>query len=144
MNDVDFKQALADAGIPTTEAGLRQNLSVGVAYLEAWLRGAGCVPLHHLMEDAATAEISRTQVWQWLRHRAEVTLDNGEKRALDADWMGMLLQVQIVRILDQLGPNAFHRGHYAAAARIFSEAVTAPQLPDFITVQAYPLLNALE
>src|SRR5690606_19195608 len=61
--------------VPTgtrTEAGLRQNLNVGVLYLEAWLRGSGCVPLYNLMEDAATAEISRTQVWQWLHHKASL------------------------------------------------------------------------
>jgi malate synthase len=57
---------------PRTEAGLRHNVRVGVQYLEAWLRGQGCVPLYDLMEDAATAEISRSQVWQWLRHGAEV------------------------------------------------------------------------
>ena len=60
---------------PRTEAALRNNISVGVQYLEAWLGGLGCVPLHSLMEDAATAEISRTQVWQWLRHGA--ALDGG-------------------------------------------------------------------
>src|SRR4030095_15444483 len=59
--------------VPTgsrTEAGLRHNIRVGVQYLESWLRGLGCVPLYHLMEDAATAEISRTQVWQWIHHGA--------------------------------------------------------------------------
>jgi malate synthase len=127
-----------------TEAGLKDNIAVAITYLAHWLSGRGAVPINNLMEDASTVEICRAQVWQWLRHRAEVTLDSGEARVLDADWMGTLLQAEIVRILDQLGPNAFHRGHYASAARIFSEAVTAPQLPDFITVQAYPLLNALE
>src|SRR6185503_6363503 len=64
--------------VPTgtrTEEALRHNVRVGVQYIEAWLRGSGCVPLYHLMEDAATAEISRAQVWQWLRHQA--TLDDG-------------------------------------------------------------------
>ena len=56
---------------PITEAGLRQNISVGISYIEAWLRGIGCVPLFNLMEDAATAEISRAQVWQWVRHRPD-------------------------------------------------------------------------
>ncbi len=60
-----------------TEAGLRQNLNVGIGYIEAWLRGTGCVPLYHLMEDAATAEISRAQVWQWIRHSAK--LEDGRK-----------------------------------------------------------------
>src|SRR5436309_12790866 len=55
-----------------TEAGLRQNLNVGIGYIEAWLRGTGCVPLYNLMEDAATAEISRAQIWQWIRHNAKL------------------------------------------------------------------------
>lgn len=126
-----------------TEAGLRGNISVAIAYLAGWLSGKGAVPINNLMEDASTVEICRAQVWQWLRHRAEVICADGTRR-LDADWLGELVQAEIVTILDRLGPNGFHRGHYASAARIFHEAVTAPQLPEFITVQAYALLNALD
>ena len=127
-----------------TEAGLKSNIAVAITYLAHWLSGRGAVAINNLMEDASTVEICRAQVWQWIRHRAEVTLDSGEQRPLDAEWLGTLLQTEIVTLLDRLGPNAFHRGHYASAARIFHESVTAAQLPDFITVQAYALLNALE
>ena len=59
-----------------TEDGLRQNISIGIQYIEAWLSGNGCVPIHNLMEDAATAEISRSQLWQWIHHRAKTTDSN--------------------------------------------------------------------
>ena len=127
-----------------TEAGVRSNISVAIAYLAGWLSGRGAVPIHHLMEDASTVEICRAQVWQWIRHRAEVQLPEGGTRRLDSEWVGELVQAEIVAILDRLGPNGFHRGHYASAARIVHESIVAPQLPDFITVQAYALLNALD
>ena len=127
-----------------TDAGVRSNISVAIAYLANWLSGQGSVAINNLMEDASTVEICRAQVWQWIRHRSEATLDNGDKRQVDAEWLGELVQAEIVAILDRLGPNGFHRGHYASAARIFHEAATAAQLPDFITVQAYALLNALD
>ncbi|KGJ03086.1 malate synthase [Paracoccus halophilus] len=127
-----------------TEAGLTTNISVAIEYLANWLQGRGAVPINNQMEDAATAEISRAQLWQWLRHGATVTLESGEERLFSAEWLGELVQAEIVRILERLGPNGFHRGHYASAARIVQEAVTAPVLPDFITVQAYDVLNALD
>ena len=96
-----------------------------------------------MMEDAATAEISRAQLWQWLRHGATVTMDDGSERLFTAEWLGELIQNEIVAILTRLGPNGFHRGHYASAARIVQEAVTAPTLPDFITTPAKDVLNAL-
>ena len=127
-----------------TEAGVRSNISVAITYLANWLSGHGSVAINNLMEDASTVEICRAQVWQWIRHRADVVTDGGGQRRLDAEWLGELVQAEIVAILERLGPNGFHRGHYASAARIFHEAATAPQLPDFITVQAYALLNALD
>ena len=127
-----------------TERGVRANIAVAITYLAGWLSGKGSVPINHLMEDTSTAEICRAQVWQWQRHRAEVQLSGGSQRKLDADWLGELVQDEIVALLDRLGPNGFHRGHYASAARIVLEAITAPQLPDFMTVQATSLLNALD
>lgn len=126
-----------------TEAGLRLNIEVAVEYLAQWLQGRGAVPIHGMMEDAATAEISRAQLWQWIRHGAEVETASGP-RPLTAAWLGELMQQEIVRILDRLGPNGFHRGHYASAARIVQEAATAEILPDFITTPAYAVLNALD
>ncbi|MBP6678024.1 MAG: malate synthase A, partial [Paracoccus sp.] len=127
-----------------TEAGVQTNISVAIEYLANWLSGRGAVPIHNMMEDAATAEISRAQLWQWLRHGATVTLGNGEERLFTTDWLGELIQAEIVAILTRLGPNGFHRGHYASAARIVQEAVTAQTLPDFITTPAYDVLNALD
>lgn len=122
-----------------TEAGLRSNITVSIEYLAQWLCGRGAVPIGHMIEDASTLEICRAQVWQWLRHGVVV-----EGRRLDAAWLGELVQDEIVAVLERLGPNGFHRGHYAAAARIFHEAVLAADLPDFVTRLAYPLLNALD
>ncbi len=127
-----------------TEAGVKTNIAVAIEYLANWLSGRGAVAINNQMEDAATAEISRAQVWQWRRHGAEVVLADGDTCRLDAVWLGALVQAEIVTLLDRLGPNAFHRGHYASAARIFLEAVTAEELPDFITLPAYTLLNALD
>lgn len=127
-----------------TEAGVKENLSVAIEYMAGWLSGRGAVPINNHMEDASTVEICRAQLWHWMRHRAEVTRADGSARRLDADWLGELVQAEIVAVLDRLGPNGFHRGHYASAARIVHEAITAPQLPDFITTQAYALLNALD
>jgi len=127
-----------------TEAGVKTNISVAIEYLANWLSGRGAVPIHNLMEDAATAEISRAQLWQWRRHGATVELSDGDTTRLTAEWLGALIQQEIVAILTRLGPGGFHRGHYASAARIVHEAVTAEVLPDFITAPAYDVLNALD
>jgi len=116
-----------------TEAGLRQNLSVGVAYLEAWLRGSGCVPLHHLMEDAATAEISRTQVWQWLRHGAR--LDDG--RLVEAPLVRAVLAEELRALRAELGEERWAGGRFELAAQIFEQLLLQPELADFLTLSAY-------
>ena len=127
-----------------TEAGVTTNIAVAMEYLAQWLSGRGAVPINNQMEDAATAEISRAQLWQWQRHGAMVTLPNGDLRRLTKEWLGEMVQAEIVRILERLGPHGFHRGHYASAARILLEAATADTLPDFITLPAYDVLNALD
>ena len=119
--------------VPTgkrTEAGLRHSVRVALGYLEAWLRGVGCVPLHHLMEDAATAEISRAQVWQWQHHGAK--LDDG--RVVDA----ALVRRIIAEELAAMGPGPHNQ--LAKAGALFSEWSTAPELADFLTLSAYPQL----
>jgi malate synthase len=119
--------------VPTgkrTEAGLRHSVRVALGYLEAWLRGVGCVPLHHLMEDAATAEISRAQVWQWQHHGAR--LDDG--RVVDA----ALVRQVIAEELAAMGPSPHNQ--LAKAGALFAEWSTAPELADFLTLSAYPQL----
>ncbi len=121
---------------PITEAGLRQNLDVGVLYLAAWLRGNGCVPIYNLMEDAATAEISRTQVWQWLRHSA--VLEDG--RTLDAALFRQVLREGLDKIRGEVGDELFELGRYALAGELFERLITAPELEEFLTLAAYPYI----
>jgi len=127
---------LALPGGAITEAGLRLNVDVGLRYLAAWLSGTGCVPLDNLMEDAATAEISRTQVWQWIHHGARLIDGRPVTAALYRS-----VQAEVVeRLRARLGDGAFEAGRYPAAAALFDRLITAPQLPDFLTLPAYEAL----
>ncbi len=111
-----------------TEAGLRRNIDVGLQYLEAWLRGVGCVPIYNLMEDAATAEICRAQVWQWVKHGCR--LDDG--RVVTAEMVRKATSEQLTK----LGADKF-----AKAGRIFEEMMTAVEFPEFLTLAAYGSLE---
>jgi malate synthase len=119
---------------PITEAGLRQNINIGLGYIEAWLRGTGCVPLYNLMEDAATAEISRAQVWQWLRHGAR--LEDG--RMMDLELYRSVLEEELAQLMarDDAGER-----RWADAASLFSELVEAPAFVDFLTLPAYAMVD---
>ncbi|MBK8940142.1 MAG: malate synthase A [Polyangiaceae bacterium] len=120
---------------PRTEAGLRHNVRVGVQYLEAWLRGQGCVPLYDLMEDAATAEISRSQVWQWLRHGAEV---DGER--LTTPRFRTLLAEEMQKLEAALPPERAQGSRLHEARVLFDRLSTSEVLADFLTLEAYDLL----
>jgi malate synthase len=115
-------------------AGLRQNLNVGIGYIEAWLRGTGCVPLYHLMEDAATAEISRAQIWQWIRHGAK--FDDG--RTIDAALCCAVLDEE----LEKLRESASGGGRHEDAAKLFRKLIEAPTFPEFLTLPAYDMITA--
>jgi malate synthase len=119
-----------------TEAGLRQNINVALQYVEAWLGGLGCVPIFNLMEDTATAEISRSQLWQWIRHGAQ--LEDG--RAIDVPLFREILMQEFEGLRTLNGEARFQSGHYEQAARLIDELVTAPTLTDFLTIPAYDLL----
>ena len=121
-----------------SEAGLRQNLNVGVGYIEAWLRGSGCVPLYHLMEDAATAEISRAQIWQWIRHGARLD----DRRTIDAALCRAILDEELSKLRGLAGEAAYRHGRYADAARLFRDLIEAPEFPEFLTIPAYDLIVA--
>jgi malate synthase len=120
-----------------TDAGIRTNLSVGILYLEAWLGGLGCVPLYNLMEDAATAEISRAQLWQWL-HRGG-RLEDG--RAITPDHYESLLGEVIAQIESEVGMDRYSHGHYRTAAHLFMDMVRSQELAEFLTLPAYELLK---
>lgn len=108
-----------------TEEGLRRNINIGLLYLKAWLAGNGCVPIHNLMEDAATAEISRAQLWQWRRHKAK--LDDG--RVIDDNFMHEMLMDEAAKLdADK---------YTSAAAGMFAGMVMGEQLDDFLTTKAY-------
>lgn len=119
-----------------TEAGLRLNINVGILYLESWLRGQGAAALYHLMEDAATAEISRTQVWQWIHSRA--MLDDG--RLVTFALYEALRDEELVNIKAYVGPDAFANGCFAAAVTLFDQLVGDPDFTEFLTLPAYSLL----
>ena len=122
-----------------TEAGLRENIRVGVQYIEAWLRGSGAVPLYHMMEDAATAEISRTQLWQWIRHAA--SLDDG--RTVTRELVARIVDEELVRIGAEIGVERLRTGRFADAVKLFLALVEARELAEFLTLAAYPLLEDL-
>jgi malate synthase len=122
-----------------TEDGIRTNIRIGIQYLEAWLRGKGSVPLYNLMEDAATAEICRAQLWQWIRHKA-VMDDGGRVSEL---LVKTLLKKELDSLSQTLGEK-FHQGQYLLASEIFGRLITAEQFPEFLTNVAYEHLLSLE
>ncbi|MFM0501791.1 malate synthase A [Paraburkholderia caffeinilytica] len=116
---------------PITEAGLRNNINVGIHYLGAWLAGNGCVPIHNLMEDAATAEISRSQVWQWIRS-PKGKLDDGRK--VTAELVRNLTGEELDKVKEEVGGDT---KPYDRAAQIFEEMSTSEQFTDFLTLPLY-------
>jgi len=115
-----------------TEAGLRLNVRVGIQYLEAWLRGNGCVPLYNLMEDAATAEISRAQVWQWIKHGVDV----GGSPVTSAR-LATVIDDEMKTIAAEVGDARFSGGKFPLARQLFESISTADTLEDFLTLPAY-------
>lgn len=135
---VTAKELLAVPEGQITEAGLRTNISVGVQYIEAWLRGSGAVPIHNLMEDAATAEISRAQVWQWIRHPKGVLADG---RKVTIQLVQQLLAEELVVIKESIGEEAYAAGKFIEASKLFDELVTSEQFEEFLTIPGYNLLT---
>jgi malate synthase len=119
-----------------TEAGVRHNMRVGIQYLAAWLDGSGCVPLYHLMEDAATAEICRAQLWQWVHHKARTV----EGDTLTADRILATLAEELSGIRARVGEDVFAKLPYAKAANLFGAMVTRDVFDEFLTLPAYDLL----
>ncbi len=124
-----------------TESGIRTNISVGVQYTAAWLCGRGAVPIHNLMEDAATAEISRTQIWQWLRHKATALMADGSSAKVNSDLIDRLFKEELASLKEEMGSEAYIAGRVPEAAKIFEKASTAVDLPEFLTLPAYDILE---
>ena len=119
-----------------TESGLRQNIRVGIQYIEAWLRGRGAVPLYDLMEDAATAEISRAQVWQWLYHRAKLA----DGREVTPDLFRNILTDEMAKVRQSIGPTNYDSGRFPEAIQLFTDMSLALEFEEFLTVPAYRLI----
>ena len=122
---------------PITEKGLRLNINVAIQYIGAWLAGQGAVPIFNLMEDAATAEISRSQVWQWIRSPKGV-LDDGRK--VTKEMVAAMIPEELAKIRSLLG-TAFGAGKYDDAAKIFSDLVDNDTFVEFLTLPAYERID---
>lgn len=133
---ITAEQLLAPCEGERTEEGMRANIRVAVQYIEAWISGNGCVPIYGLMEDAATAEISRTSIWQWIHHQK--TLSNG-KPVTKALFRQMLAE-ELMVVQDELGEHRFSSGRFDEAARLMEQITTSDELVDFLTLPGYRLL----
>ncbi|MBK8987021.1 MAG: malate synthase A [Chloroflexi bacterium] len=121
-----------------TEEGLRTNIDVGILYMAAWLDGNGCVPIYNLMEDAATAEISRSQLWQWVNNDNAVLTDG---RSVNKDLYRAVAPSVLADIKARVGDAAFAQGKYTLAAELFEKLITDDHFTDFLTLTAYEYLN---
>ena len=116
-----------------TEKGLRDNIKVGLQYVEAWLLGNGCVPLYNLMEDAATAEISRAQLWQWLNHECE--LENGT--LITVELLNKIFEEEMNEIQNEIGTERFKKGKFDLALKLFKNMIFKDDFDEFLTLPAY-------
>jgi malate synthase len=121
-----------------TETGVRTNIDVGIQYLAAWLDGNGCVPIYNLMEDAATAEISRSQLWQWVNNEKAVLSDG---RAITPTLIHQLLSDVLDDIKRQVGAAQYQTGKYQQASHLFTRLVTGKEFTEFLTLPAYEILD---
>jgi len=136
-DDVDVSaHDLLDVRVPggtTTEAGLRNNVRVAIQYLEAWLRGNGAVTISNLMEDTATAEIARSQVWQWVHHGARLE----DERTVNEGLVRQIGDEELDRLRMEARPSTQTRGRFREARTLFDEIALKEPLVDFLTIQAY-------
>ncbi len=120
-----------------TEGGMRHNIRVALQYIEAWISGNGCVPIYGLMEDAATAEISRASIWQWIQHGK--SLDNGLK--VTKELFELYLKEEIEVVKQEIGEQRYHAGRFEEAADLMARLTTSDELTNFLTVPGYDYLD---
>jgi malate synthase len=131
---------LTDFKVPggtITEAGLRQNVSVGIQYVESWLRGVGAAAIYNLMEDAATAEISRSQIWQWVHHAAR--LEEGPR--ITRDLVREIEDEELTKLKETYGDELYGKGRFPEAKELFERVALADDFPEFLTIPAYEVLE---
>ena len=134
---VTAKDLLAVPDGDITEEGLRWNIDVGLRYVGSWLEGSGCVPIYNLMEDAATAEICRAQVWQWVKHGAKMS----DGRVVDAAFVRKALAEQTEKLKNEMGAARFASSRYGEASGILEKLMTAPEFREFLTLAAYDVID---
>ncbi len=120
-----------------TEHAFRENIRIGVQYMEAWLRGRGAVPIYNMMEDAATAEISRAQIWQFIAYGVEL---DGSK-TVTREWFGKVYDEELARVRGEIGAANYDAGRFPEAAKLFRELSLAPDFAEFLTTPAYQLIK---
>jgi malate synthase len=126
---------LIDVKVPDgsiTENGLRLNVSVGIQYIESWMRGVGAAAINNLMEDVATAEISRSQVWQWVRHSSQLS----EGSPVTADLVREVADDELAKVRERLGEEVWAKGRFAEARQVFEEVSLSESFPAFLTLVA--------
>jgi malate synthase len=140
LEDVEVKAAdlLAVPEGKITEAGLRNNVDVSIQYMASWLGGNGCVPIHNLMEDAATAEISRAQIWQWIHHPTGV-LDDGRK--VTVELFRQITREELAKLRSQLGETAYASGNFERAAGLIDGITVSDEFETFLTLPAYRAID---
>ena len=119
-----------------TEKGVRKNINVGILYLESWLMGTGAAAIYNLMEDAATAEISRTQIWQWLKNEGVLSDDRTLTRHMILQWEAEEME----NIEKYVGEERFKKGKFNLAKELFNELVFSEKFEEFLTLKAYPFI----
>ena len=136
-NDIDQSLLLQPCDGERTEAGMRTNIRVSLQYIAAWLNGKGCVPIYGLMEDAATAEISRTSIWQWIRHGKKLSDGTPVTKAL----FTQLLQEEAEVVKNEVGKERWSNEPFEQALALLENITTADELVDFLTLPGYEQLN---
>jgi malate synthase len=140
-DDVEVRGGqLVDVTVPggaVTEGGVRQNVSVGIQYIESWLRGNGAAAINNLMEDAATSEISRSQVWQWVRAGSRLA----DGRVVDRELVRRIEDEELARLRESYGEETYGRGRFEEARRIFDQVALADEFVEFLTLPAYELID---
>ncbi|MCB1128628.1 MAG: malate synthase A, partial [Verrucomicrobiae bacterium] len=132
---------ITDTAVPggtISEAGLRLNVDVSLQYINAWLMGNGAAAIYNLMEDAATAEISRAQIWQWLHH-PDARLDDG--RAITPELYRSMVPEELDKIKSLLGESQYNEGRFPEAVEILNDLVLRDEFVDFLTLPAYAHLD---
>ena len=133
-------QDLLDIRVPggeVTEAGVRNNVSVAIQYLESWLRGVGAVAIYNLMEDAATAEIARSQVWQWVRHGARLS----EGEVVTHELVRGIVRDELAALRERAGEADFARGRFEEARGVFEQVALGEEFTEFLTLPTYELID---